>query len=210
MSQPVIVALHGVGSSADDMAAALAPLSAVADVIALPGPEAFDRSAHGRQWFSVRGVTEANRSARTIAALPALLARLDQLAADRNIHRDELTVLGFSQGAIMALAAVAGGYHQGRAIAIAGRLAVPVSPGLASKAELLLIHDADDNVMPSRLSIEAAAALSDAGSEVEVARTAGVGHRIGASTIAAINDWLLTQYAQAAHSSYSLTARIIP
>lgn len=202
MSQPVIVALHGVGSSANDMAAALAPLNAVAEVIALQGPDAFEGAAHGCQWFSVRGVTEANRSMRTLAALPPLLARLDQIAADRDIHRNELIVLGFSQGAIMGLAAVASGYHRGRAIAIAGRLAVPVRAGLASKA-VLLVHDADDNVMPSRLSIEAAAALGNAGSEVEIARTAGVGHRIGASTIGAIKAWL-SQQAQPAHTSNAL------
>ena len=198
-----MIALHGVGSNAHDMAAALQPLNAVAEVIALPGPELFQGTASGRQWFSVMGVTEENRPARTAAALPPLLARLDQLASQRNIPRDELIILGFSQGAIIALAAVAGGYHRGRAIIIAGRLAVPVSSGLGREAELLLIHDADDSVMPSGLSNDAAAALRKAGAEIEIARTVGVGHRIGAPTIAAIDAWL-TRHVKGAHTSIEL------
>ena len=202
MNPPLIVALHGVGSSADDMTAALHPLTAFADVIALPGHEPFDSSDSGRQWFSVMSVTESNRSTRTAAALPALIAKLDQLAVARNISRDDIILLGFSQGAIMTLAAVAGGYHCGRAISIAGRLAVPVSPALDRQAEILVVHDADDHIMPSGLSINAATALNRAGHAVEVVETAAVGHRIGKATLDAIGAWLTHHH----RSTYSLIA----
>jgi phospholipase/carboxylesterase len=203
MNPPLIVALHGVGSSADDMIAALHPLDAFADVIALPGHEPFDSSDIGRQWFSVMGVTVGNRSTRTAAALPALIAKLDQLAVARNIRRDDIILLGFSQGAIMTLAAVAGGYHCGRAISIAGRLAVPVSPALDRQAEILVVHDADDQIMPSGLSLEAAAALNHAGHAAKILETAGVGHRIGAATLEAISTWL-TRHHQSAYSPIAL------
>lgn len=49
MTRTIIVALHGVGSSARDMAVALVPLASVADVIALDGPEPFDHGGAGRQ-----------------------------------------------------------------------------------------------------------------------------------------------------------------
>jgi phospholipase/carboxylesterase len=190
MTPPVIVALHGVGSNAEDMAAALAPLNAFAEVIALPGHEPFDAAPRGRQWFSVAGVTEANRSARTAAALPELLARLDSIAADRGRKRDDLVLLGFSQGAIMTLAAVAGGHFRGRAIAVAGRLAAPIDLAPAHRASLLVIHDADDGVMPSSLSLEAVTALCYAGHEIDIVGTSGVGHRIGGATLDAIGTWL--------------------
>lgn len=203
MNPPLIVALHGVGSSAEDMTAALYPLDAFADVIALPGHEPFDSSDSGRQWFSVMGVTEGNRSTRTAAALPALIAKLNQLAVARNIRRDDIILLGFSQGAIMTLAAVAGGYHCGRAISIAGRLAVPVSPALDRQAEILVVHDADDQIMPSGLSLDAAAALNRAGHAVKIVETAGVGHRIGTATLEAISTWL-TRHNQSAYSPIAL------
>lgn len=190
MTRPVIVALHGVGSSAEDMAAALAPLSARAEVVALPGHEPFDAAPRGRQWFSVSCVTEANRSERTAAAMPKLIARLDQIAAGHGIDRDELILLGFSQGAIMTLAAVAGGHHRGRAIAVSGRLVGPVNLAPSQRGSLLIIHDADDSVMPSMLSVNASDALRHVGHDVDIIRTAGVGHRIGAATLDAIRPWL--------------------
>jgi len=203
MTRPVIVALHGVGANADDLAAALQPLSSATEVIALPGHEAFMGSPRGRQWFSVNGVTEANRPARVAAALPALLAQLDRIAAQRGIGRDELVLLGFSQGAIMTLAAVAGGHYRGLAIAIAGRLASPVVPARPGSAGILLIHDAQDRVMPANLAVEAAASLTAAGHHVDIARTSGIGHSIGEDTLAAISGWLADR-AQPAPASFSL------
>jgi len=189
MTRPIIVALHGVGASADDLKAALQPLDAVAEVIALPGPDPFDRGGTGRQWFSISGVTEANRPDRVAAALPPLLARLEALAAERDVPSHQLILLGFSQGAIMTLAAVAGGFRVERAIAVAGRLAAPVRQP-ATPVSVLLVHDQGDPVMPVSLSAEASAALTQGGHRVEAVTTNGLGHRIGAATISAILDWM--------------------
>lgn len=190
MTRPLVVALHGVGSSARDMATALSPLRAVADVVALDGGDPFDGGGSGRQWFSVHGVTEANRSRRVLDAVPPLLDRLDRLAAERGVAREDLVLLGFSQGAIMALAMVAQGLHPGPAIAIAGRLAAPVIPAGGDPATVLLVHDSDDSYMPAALSEVAKARLAAAGHNVNLARTVGVSHGIGPATFTAIADWL--------------------
>ncbi|WP_121114718.1 alpha/beta hydrolase [Croceibacterium ferulae] len=192
MSRPVIVALHGVGSSAADMAAVLAPLERVADVIALDGCEPFDRADRGRQWFSIAGVTEADRPRRVAEALPRVADRLQGLAGERGLALDELVLLGFSQGAIMTLAMVAQGLHRGRAIAVAGRLASPVLPPRGPAAPVLLVHDSTDRVMPPILSDDAAAQLGAAGHIVTAKSTTGVGHTIGRPTLSAITDWLAT------------------
>jgi len=189
MTRKLVVALHGVGSNAQDMMAALQPLTAQADVVALEGPELFHSNALGRQWFSVAGITDANRPGRVKAAIPQLLQMLDQLAEDHDVRRDDLVLVGFSQGAIMTLAAIAGGHFHGHAVAIAGRLAADVA-SQTQPANLLLVHDRDDPVMPTPLSVEAAAALSRAGHQVDGAWTAGVGHGVGEATTNIINRWL--------------------
>lgn len=191
MTRPVIVALHGVGSSGANMAAALRPLEAQAHVVALDGIDPFDGGGSGRQWFSVAGVTEADRPLRVAGALPGLLRRLDRLAEGYGLARRDLVLLGFSQGAIMTLAAVAQGLHPGRAIAVAGRLAAPVARPI-EPADLLLIDDRDDRVMPSALSDDAAARIAAAGHRVDRFHTAGIGHGIGSATTEAIATWLTT------------------
>ncbi|TCP32441.1 hypothetical protein [Sphingomonas sp. BK235] len=191
MSRPIIVALHGVGSSARDLAAALAPLAPIAEVVALDGCEPFDRGPRGRQWFSIASVTEADRPRRVAGALPRLINRLDRLAADRGVDRHALTLLGFSQGAIMTLAMVAQRLHHGRAIAVAGRLAAPILPMEGRPASVLLVHDRDDPIMPISLSQDAAARLASAGNHVALRATDEVGHAISGPTLSAIRDWLV-------------------
>lgn len=190
MSRPLIVALHGVGSSGQDICAALAPLAAIAEITALDGCEAFDGGSRGRQWFSVSGLTEIERPRRVAGALPGLLRRLDRLAADRGAARDDLVLVGFSQGAIMTLAMVAQGLHAGHAIAIAGRLAAPVVPAALRPASLLVIGDSADRVMPQELSRDAATRLRAAGHCLELSLTDGIGHGIGPQTLSAIAGWL--------------------
>lgn len=190
MNRPLIVALHGVGSSGPDMGAALAPLAAFAEVTALDGCEPFDGGGRGRQWFSVSGVTEADRPRRVAGALPRMLKRLDDVAKQHGVARDHLVLLGFSQGAIMTLAMVAQGLHVGRAIAIAGRLAAPVVPAALHPASLLVIGDSVDRVMPQRLSHDAAELLRAAGHHVHLTQTDGSGHGIGAQTLSSVADWL--------------------
>jgi phospholipase/carboxylesterase len=190
VSRPLIVALHGVGSSARDIAVALAPLEPVAEVVTLDGGEPYDGGGSGRQWFSVARVTEGDRPMRVASALPRLLDRLDRLAHDHGTTREDLVLLGFSQGAIMTLALVARGLHHGRAVAVAGRLAAPVAPMDGRGALLLLVHDSADRVMAPILSKDAAARLAAAGHHVQLAHTDGVGHGIGPATVAAVADWL--------------------
>jgi len=190
MNRPLIVALHGVGSSGPDIGAALAPLAAVAEVVALDGCEPFDGGGRGRQWFSVSGVTEADRPRRVAGALPRMLKRLDDLARQHGVAREDLVLLGFSQGAIITLAMVAQGFHAGRGIAIAGRLAAPVVPAGLHPASLLVIADTVDRVMPQELSQDAAERLRAAGHHVDQNLTVGVGHSIGAETLSSIASWL--------------------
>ena len=126
----LIVMLHGVGSSARDMAPlgqALAEGLAEVRVVVADGFDPFDLGGNGRQWFSVRGVTPENRAGRVASAMPRLLDRIEALRLEAGLDPASVGLFGFSQGAIMALAAAAGGYAVGRVVSAAGRLAAPGS-----------------------------------------------------------------------------------
>jgi len=182
MAIRLIVALHGVGSCAADIAPFGQALAGAvgAETIALDGPDPYDMPPpEGRQWFSISGVTEANRPARVAAALPALLARIDGLGRDRGLSREAIALAGFSQGSIMSLAAVAQGEAFGAVVAAAGRLAAPVRAARPGSPPVLLLHDRQDAMMPFPLAGEAEAALRAEGHDVRFVPTDGYGHAIG-------------------------------
>ena len=67
VNDSLVVFLHGVGASGADLAPLAEPLSAFLPSAAFVAPDAparFDGGGPARQWFSVSGVTAANRAER--------------------------------------------------------------------------------------------------------------------------------------------------
>jgi len=74
----LLLLFHGVGSSAEDLAPlgrALASQRPDAWIVSVRSPDRSD-IGQGWQWFSVQGVTEANRPERVAAAMPAFEKRI--------------------------------------------------------------------------------------------------------------------------------------
>ena len=166
-----VIFLHGVGSSG----AAMRPL---AQQLALPlqahfpdGLQPFDMG-QGRQWFSVQGVTEFNRPARVAEALPHFRTLVDSFGDPR-----ESLLIGFSQGAIMALHAAAEGLACAGVFALSGRLAGPVGPR-AAWPPLWLLHGGADPVMPPQIAYATEAWLRAAGAAPQLELFNGLGHAI--------------------------------
>ncbi len=182
-AKSLIVFLHGVGSRGADLmpiAQVLRPALQQAAFAAPDGPFAFDSGGPGRQWFSVSGVTEANRSQRIVAARPAfddiVRGAIEQhgLAA----RLDRVVLVGFSQGSIMALdAIVSGRWPVGAVVAYSGRLASP-RPFVRGSTQVLLVHGGADPVIPAANSTEAAATLRETGFDAHTHNLPGVGHTI--------------------------------
>lgn len=186
----LVLLLHGVGSNGADMR----PLSQYfaqslpgAVFLAPDGAQPFDGGGNGRQWFSVAGVTEANRPARVEAARAALDALID--GAKAQAKASHVILIGFSQGSIMALDALARG-KVAEVVAFAGRLAFTGTPTPQPQARALLIGGTADQVIPHRLSTEAGDRLSAAGVATKVVILPGVPHTITAEGIAAAQAFL--------------------
>lgn len=178
----LLLLFHGVGSSAEDLrplGEALATRLPRALVVSVRSP---DRSELGQgwQWFSVHGVSEANRPSRVAAALP-------RFAQARTAAT---TLIGFSQGAIMALEATQQPAPMaGRVIAMAGRFAQP--PRIAPPQVLLhLLHGEQDRVMPAALAGDAAAQWRVLGGAVTLDLFPGLGHGIDARVARRVTDYL--------------------
>lgn len=185
----LLLLFHGVGSSAQDLqplGKALAAQQPGAWVVSVRAPLPSE-VGRGWQWFSVHGVTEANRPERVAAALPAFLQRVADWQRHTGVVAARTTLVGFSQGAIMALASTqaAGPSSSGRVIAIAGRFAQPPHRAPAGVA-VHLMHGEQDPVVPMALAVDADRALRQLGAAATLDRFAGLGHGLDARVVEAI------------------------
>ena len=190
LPQQLFLLLHGVGANAQDMVPvgqAFAARFPDAMVVSLAGFQACD-FGQGRQWFSVAGVTQENRPARVAAVMPALQALIQQLQKSSGVAAAKTTLIGFSQGAIMALEATQClPVLARRVIAFSGRFAA--APTLAPEgAEVHLIHGDTDAVMAVEYSRQAAQQLRALGVKVLLDIEPGMGHGINAHMISRALD----------------------
>lgn len=174
-----IVFLHGVGSRGAGMQSLADALGVAVDMHLPDGPQSFDMGP-GRQWFSVNGVTEANRSARVEAALPGFQAIIEGFGDPRGT-----LLIGFSQGAIMALHAAAAALPVAGVIGLSGRLAGPVATR-TDWPPLTLLHGTADPVMLPEFARATEGWLREAGGEPRLQFFNGLGHGIDDRVFAAI------------------------
>lgn len=171
--------LHGVGSTPQAMAPLTQALAAEypdALLVSIAAPHPFDGGGAGRQWFSVTGISEANRRQRVAAALPGFVATVRELQARHAMPWQRTALVGFSQGAIMALEAVqAEGALAGRVLAFSGRHATPPMHAPADTC-VHLLHGLDDRIVPPGPAIDSAERLVALGGDVTADVLPGIGH----------------------------------
>lgn len=183
MSRNLVILLHGVGSNGADLAGLGAMWRKTVphtDFATPDGPLPFGDGA-GRQWFSINGVTEANRPERVAAARAAFDQTLGAIIAAHGLtdHLDRVVLVGFSQGSIMALDAIASGrWPVAGIVAFSGRLASPQPLSPATGTRVLLIHGTADAVMPVAESERAAAVLQGMGVTTTLHTLVNLGHTI--------------------------------
>lgn len=183
MSPKRIIFFHGVGGTGASLRPLGERIASELDMFFPDGPQAFEMGS-GRQWFSVKGVTEADRPERVERALPTFTRMIEDLG-----HPSDSLLVGFSQGAIMALHAVAAGMPAAGVLALSGRLAGPV----AARTEwppIALLHGSADPVMPADVALATKAWLLSAGAAPHLQLFDGLGHGIDDRVLAAIRQFI--------------------
>lgn len=176
----LVVLLHGLGADGFDLID-LAPGWGKAVPHALfmapHAPDACDMAPHGRQWFSLQDRRPATLSAAADAAGGALAAAIDAQRQALGLDWSQVALMGFSQGAMMALRL---GLHEARGcaaiLAYSGALVSSAPPG--GGPQVLIIHGEADEVVPVSASHAAEATLTAAGLVVEAAYRPGLAHGI--------------------------------
>jgi len=197
VNDSLVVFLHGVGASGADLAPLAEPLSAFlpsTTFAALDAPARFDGGGSGRQWFSVAGVTAGNRQQRIEQAREGFDRVVSAALAERGFagRLGRVALFGFSQGAMMALDAVASGrWPVAAVVAAAGRLAGAADPPPAAAATpVLLLHGEADAMVPAEESRRAATRLKAAGFKVEARFFARLDHALSAEGVEAAGAFL--------------------
>lgn len=180
--QQLFLLFHGVGSQPDSLrplAEQLAQAFPQAAVLGVQSPQPCDLGA-GYQWFSIAGITEADRPTRIAAAMPAFIATVRHWQQQAGVAPAATALIGFSQGAIMVLEAS----HQqqepplaGRMVAIAGRYASEAKAPPESTT-LHLIHGKADSVVPYAHCVLAAEGLAAQGVDLTADIVPFLGHGI--------------------------------
>lgn len=184
-ARQLVVLCHGVGADGHDLID-LAPTwsRALPDALfmAPDAPEPYDGGPTGRQWFSLENRTPAVLDAGARRAAPLLLATVDAELARLGLPPDAVALMGFSQGAMVAL-------HAGlrRPVPPRGILAYSGAlldmPGLAAECTghppVLLVHGEEDEVVPFSHAPAAEASLVRLGIPVQALWCPKLGHGIG-------------------------------
>jgi phospholipase/carboxylesterase len=191
-SEKLILLFHGVGSSAQDLAPlgealALARPNDVVISVQAPYPSQLGR---GQEWFSVIGVTEENRPNRIALVMPLFLKTIRHWQDITGIDAKNTVLIGFSQGAIMALEATQTPEQiAGKVIAMAGRFAQPVRQA-PTGMQVHLIHGDRDGVIAPQWSTQAVQEIKALGGKVTLDQFPGLGHGIDVRVVQQVIHYL--------------------
>ena len=163
----IAILLHGVGAGAPQLLPiANALVSPTRAIILLEGPEPFEKDGGGRQWYSLSSQARDGKGTYLAAATSLLLSRVTALAAYEGVPARAISIVGFSQGATMALALAAEGAAAGNCVALAGRCPKSVCPAGRNSPRVLISYGREDDVVPPFESENSLRRFTEAGFEV--------------------------------------------
>jgi phospholipase/carboxylesterase len=193
---PLLVLLHGIGADEAD----LLPLAQFFDprftVVSARAPH--EAEPMGYRWYAIDWAVMPPRGDRgEIVASRDLLARfVEEATAAYGTDPSSVFLFGFSQGAVMSLAIILARPDLVRGVvAHSGQLArLPgpdPDPEALSRAEVLLLHGAQDPVIPASQGHKAYEVLEPLlGARVAYRAFDGLGHGISEDSIAEAARWL--------------------
>tara|TARA_Y100001968_G_C19433686_1_gene758441 strand:+ start:2508 stop:3113 length:606 start_codon:yes stop_codon:yes gene_type:complete len=183
----LLVLLHGWGADAEDLmdlGINLIKDKKSISIVSLKAPY-LHPSGEGRQWY---GLFPADWSA-VPSEVNALSSRLKQISRDLDVFLEKTILLGFSQGAAMAL-------NVGFDLPLAGLISCSGYPhpswipSKEQKISVLLTHGINDSIVPFQASEKALTLISETRSNVKLVSFEG-GHNIPIEIFSEIRNFII-------------------
>ncbi|WP_119461503.1 alpha/beta fold hydrolase [Rhodospirillaceae bacterium SYSU D60014] len=183
-ARQLVVLLHGYGADGNDLIS-LAPhwarLLPGAAFVSPHAPFPCEMGPYGRQWFGFENRDPAALLAGAQAAAGILDGFIDAELARLGLDASRLALVGFSQGAMMALhVALRRPQPVAAVVGYSGALVAPerLAAEITARPPVLLIHGDADQVVPYRALAAARQVLEAAGVPVTAETRPGLPHGI--------------------------------
>jgi phospholipase/carboxylesterase len=194
---PILILLHGYGSNEEDLFSFATELPQEYYVISVRAP--YDLQPYGHAWYAIHFDVDENKFSDNEQAKEsvALIASfIDEIVKKYPIDTKNITLIGFSQGAILSYAtALTYPEKIAKVVALSGYFNQDILPEVIdtkaiSHLKFFVSHGSVDQVIPVEWARKAKPALENLGLEVAY-HEYPIGHGVAPQNFFDFKNWLL-------------------
>lgn len=193
---PLLILLHGYGSNEEDLFSFATELPQDHYVISVRAP--YDLQPYGHAWYAIHFDADENKFSDNVQAkqsVEIIASFIDEIVKQYPIDTENVTLIGFSQGAILSYAtALTYPEKISKVVALSGYLNQEILPeAIDTKAishlKFFVSHGSVDQVIPVDWARKAKPALENLGLEIEY-HEYPVGHGVAPQNFFDFKNWL--------------------
>lgn len=193
---PLLLLLHGYGSNEEDLFSFATELPNDSYVISVRAP--YDLQPYGHAWYAIYFDADENKFSDNVQAkqsVELIAGFIDEIVKQYPIDAKNVTLIGFSQGAILSYAtALTYPEKVAKVVALSGYFNQEIMPEVIdtkaiSHLKFFVSHGSVDQVIPVEWARKAKPALENLGLEVEY-HEYPVGHGVAPQNFFDFKNWL--------------------
>lgn len=191
---PLLLLLHGYGSNEEDLFSFAQELPGHYYVVSVRAPHSLMYGSYA--WYAINFDADENKFSDVVQAKASrdlILNFIEELKAKYPIDAEQITLLGFSQGAILSYAAALKNPEKiQRVAALSGYLNTEMVDDISkevSKLKMFISHGSADQVIPVEWARKAAPELKKMGIEVTY-KEYPIGHGVAPQNFWDMVKWL--------------------
>ncbi|WP_445716555.1 alpha/beta hydrolase [Flavobacterium sp.] len=193
---PLLLLLHGYGSNEEDLFSFASELPQDHYVISVRAP--YDLQPYGHAWYAIHFDADENKFSDNVQAkqsVQLIAGFIDEIVKQYPIDANNVTLIGFSQGAILSYAtALTYPEKVAKIVALSGYFNQEIMPEVIdtkaiSHLKFFVSHGSVDQVIPVEWARKAKPALENLGLEVEY-HEYPVGHGVAPQNFFDFKNWL--------------------